>query len=224
MSRHMRKRYLSHRQTVKAQASLHICAVSPEPSLFAHTVKGVRGSFRQRATSLTLSSGRMYTFEWFQTAQCSSPCSHEMAHILSKQSDGEAEPLRWFSSDLWEKDVNIYKQSTITTGHLKCMCTSFCYFRKTGSPSHNLSVVKSFQKCNCSYFKFYRGKLSNKKIPYGVMLNLGLFSLLFAINNTKEQRNQTENKLRWPVCAFQAPWSSESKVIMLHQSVIATEK
>ena len=26
--------HLSHRQTVKAQASLHICAVSPEPSLF----------------------------------------------------------------------------------------------------------------------------------------------------------------------------------------------
>ena len=34
----MRKRYLSHRRTAKAQESLCICAVWPEPSLFTHTV------------------------------------------------------------------------------------------------------------------------------------------------------------------------------------------
>ena len=34
----MRKRYLSHRQTAKTQASMHIRTVSPEPSLFAHTI------------------------------------------------------------------------------------------------------------------------------------------------------------------------------------------
>ena len=45
----MRKGSLSHRQTAKAQASLHIRAASPENSLFAHTIKGLRGSFRQRA-------------------------------------------------------------------------------------------------------------------------------------------------------------------------------
>ena len=34
-----------------------------------------------------------------------------------------------------------------TTGHLKCICTScFLYFRKTGSPSHNFSVVKKLPK------------------------------------------------------------------------------
>ena len=34
--------YLSHRQTAKAQARLHICTVSPEPSLFAHITYGSR--------------------------------------------------------------------------------------------------------------------------------------------------------------------------------------
>ena len=64
----MRKGYLSHRQIVKAQVSLRIRTVSPQPSLFAHTMKGVRGSFRQRATSLTLLSGWAYAVEGFQTA------------------------------------------------------------------------------------------------------------------------------------------------------------
>ena len=42
MSQLMRLRYLSHRRPAKAQASLRICAVSPEPSLFAHMKYGSR--------------------------------------------------------------------------------------------------------------------------------------------------------------------------------------
>ena len=38
----MRLWYLSHRQPAKAQASLHICTVSPEPLLFAHMKCGSR--------------------------------------------------------------------------------------------------------------------------------------------------------------------------------------
>ena len=38
----MRLWYLSHRRTAKAQARLRICAVSPEPSLFAHIKYGSR--------------------------------------------------------------------------------------------------------------------------------------------------------------------------------------
>ena len=39
----------SHGQTLKTHVSLHICAVSPEPLLFAHMIYGPRQSFRQRA-------------------------------------------------------------------------------------------------------------------------------------------------------------------------------
>ena len=41
----------------------------------------------------------------------------------------------------------------------------FCYVQKTGSPSHNLFVVKHFKKCNPPEFKFYLGKFSNEKFP-----------------------------------------------------------
>ena len=39
MSQLMRLWYLSHRRPAKAQASLHICTVSPEPSLFTKVWK-----------------------------------------------------------------------------------------------------------------------------------------------------------------------------------------
>ena len=42
LSQLMRLWYLSHRRTAKAQARPHKCAVSPEPSLFAHIKFGSR--------------------------------------------------------------------------------------------------------------------------------------------------------------------------------------
>ena len=39
-------------RAAKVQASLHIRAVSPEPSLLAHTSSESRGTFRQKARSL----------------------------------------------------------------------------------------------------------------------------------------------------------------------------
>ena len=41
-------------------------------------------------------------------------------------------------------------------------------FRKTGSPSLNFSVVKTFQKCYPPDFKVYLSKLTNKKSPHKV--------------------------------------------------------
>ena len=44
-------------QTAKVQASLRIRAVSPEPSLLAHTSSESRGTFRQKARSLAPLNG-----------------------------------------------------------------------------------------------------------------------------------------------------------------------
>ena len=49
--------YLSPMRTAKVQASLRICAVSPEPSLLAHTSSESRGTFRQKARSLAPPNG-----------------------------------------------------------------------------------------------------------------------------------------------------------------------
>ena len=48
---------LSHMRAAKVQASLRIRAVSPEPSLLAHTSSESRGTFRQEARSLASLSG-----------------------------------------------------------------------------------------------------------------------------------------------------------------------
>ena len=44
-------------QAAKVQASLRIRAVSPEPSLLAHTSSGLRGTFRQKARPLAPLNG-----------------------------------------------------------------------------------------------------------------------------------------------------------------------
>ena len=49
--------YLSPMRAAKVQASLRIRAVSPEPSLLAHTSSGSRGTFRQKARSLAPLNG-----------------------------------------------------------------------------------------------------------------------------------------------------------------------
>ena len=57
MDRVKRIWYLSPMRAAKVQASLHIRAVSPEPSLLAHTSIESRGTFRQKARSLAPLNG-----------------------------------------------------------------------------------------------------------------------------------------------------------------------
>ena len=57
MDRVKRVWYLSPMPAAKVQASLPICAVSPEPSLLAHTSSESRGTFRQKARSLAPLNG-----------------------------------------------------------------------------------------------------------------------------------------------------------------------
>ena len=49
--------YLSPMRAAKVQASLRIRAVSPEPSLLAHTSSESRGTFRQKTRSLAPLNG-----------------------------------------------------------------------------------------------------------------------------------------------------------------------
>ena len=57
MDRVKRIWYLSPMRAAKVQASLRIRAVSPEPSLLAHTISELRGTFRQKARSLAPLNG-----------------------------------------------------------------------------------------------------------------------------------------------------------------------
>ena len=57
MDRVKRIWYLSPMRAAKVKASLRIRAVSPEPSLLAHTSSESRGTFRQKARSLAPLNG-----------------------------------------------------------------------------------------------------------------------------------------------------------------------
>ena len=57
MDRDKRIWYLSLMRAAKVQASLRIRAVSPEPSLLAHTSSESRGTFSQKARSLAPLNG-----------------------------------------------------------------------------------------------------------------------------------------------------------------------
>ena len=57
MGRAKRIWYLSPMRAAKVQASLRIRAVSPEPSLLAHTSSESRGTFRQKTRSLAPLNG-----------------------------------------------------------------------------------------------------------------------------------------------------------------------
>ena len=57
MDRVKRIWYLSPMRAAKVQASLRICAVSPEPPLLAHRSSESRGTLRQKARSLAPLNG-----------------------------------------------------------------------------------------------------------------------------------------------------------------------
>ena len=73
--------YLSHRRPAKAQASLRICAVSPEPSLFAHMNYGSSRRVRPKIRHLASLDGCACVFEeWIYGGQ-KVPKSHELSHL-----------------------------------------------------------------------------------------------------------------------------------------------
>ena len=72
---------LSHMRPAKAQASLRVCAVSSEPSLFAHMNYGSRRRVRPKIRDLAPLDGCACIFEeWIYGGQ-KVPKSHELAQI-----------------------------------------------------------------------------------------------------------------------------------------------
>ena len=74
--------YLSHRRPAKAQASLHIRAVSPEPLLFAHIKYGSRQRVRPKIRHLASLEGCACAFEVWVYGGRKVPWSHELAHFI----------------------------------------------------------------------------------------------------------------------------------------------
>ena len=68
-------------RAVKGQASLRIRAVSPEPSLLAHTSSESRGTFRQKARSLAPLNGWACAVEICHDGMLEDTNSLDAAHL-----------------------------------------------------------------------------------------------------------------------------------------------
>ena len=75
--------YLSPMRAAKVQASLRIRAVSPEPSLLAHTSGESRGTFRQKARSLAPLNGWACAVKICHDGMLEDTNSLDGAHIIS---------------------------------------------------------------------------------------------------------------------------------------------
>ena len=84
MSPLMRLWYLSHRRPAKAQTSLHIRAVWPEPSLFAYMKYGSKRRVRPKIRHLALLDGCACTFEEWVYGGWKVPQSRESAQMVGK--------------------------------------------------------------------------------------------------------------------------------------------
>ena len=82
MDRVKRIWYLWPMRAVKVQASLRIRAVSPEPSLIAHTRSESRGTFRQKARSLAPLNGWACAFKICHDGMLEDTNSLDRAHII----------------------------------------------------------------------------------------------------------------------------------------------
>ena len=82
MDRVKRIWYLSPMRAAKVQASLRIRAVSPEPSLLAHTSSESRGTFRQKARSLAPLNGWACAVEICHDGMLEDTNSLDGAHIF----------------------------------------------------------------------------------------------------------------------------------------------
>ena len=89
MDRVKRIWYLSSMRAAKVQASLRIRAVSPEPSLLAHTNSESRGTFRQKARSLAPLNGWACAVKVCHDGMLEDTNSLDAAHIVDTKAAPE---------------------------------------------------------------------------------------------------------------------------------------
>ena len=102
--------YLSPMRAAKVQASLRIRAVSPEPSLLAHTSSESRGTFRQKARSLAPLNGWACAVKVCHDGMLEDTNSLDAAHLNTKNMVGKQTP--WYLSFVYMSRISLTIQTT----------------------------------------------------------------------------------------------------------------
>ena len=106
-------------RAAKVQASLRIRAVSPEPSLLAHTSSETRGTFRQKARSLAPLNGWACAVKICHDGMLEDTNSLDAAHFISAWRYKHFNPLAALSEPQHDKTNNMaYVPSDLPPSHL----------------------------------------------------------------------------------------------------------
>ena len=136
--------YLSPMRAAKVQASLRIRAVSPEPSLLAHTSSESRGTFRQKSRSLAPLNGWECAVKSCHDGMLEDTNSLDGAHLLPVH-----EP----------RHEKTYLSSYATNYEIKTQTGLLTFKSPACSPSNASSV-------EFRYYIWGRGGGVNNKNPY----------------------------------------------------------
>ena len=148
MSQLMRLWYLSHKQPAKAQASLRICAVSPEPSLFAHIKNGSRRRARPKIRHLALQDVCTCMFEesilkfWIKKLEVLYYLDRRTTKVLIKLCGcaGWSAPLLFaYGIDMFSHDVTHINFKNIVSWHN--FNKKHCCHRLEASCNRSLNLI-----------------------------------------------------------------------------------
>ena len=117
MGRAKRIWYLSPMRAAKVQASLRIRAVSPEPSLLAHTSSESRGTLRQKARSLAPLNGWACAVKICHDGMLEDTNSLGAAHVVFEANKIKFKPM------IFSIDKCIYGTTPIWN---RCLQTYIC--------------------------------------------------------------------------------------------------
>ena len=164
--------YLSSMRAAKIQASLRIRAVSPEPSLLAHTSSESRGTFRQKARSQASLNGWTCSVKICQDRMLEDTNSVDGAHIILEYSRLSA-----------NKQALEFKHKQLFAGYQQ-------HIKSTGISAISTHVRVSSRNFTVLQLQFYQ-----------LTVNLSNFtSDLFT--RYLQGRNLLENKLLWKFYYF----------------------
>ena len=146
--------YLSPMRAAKVQASLRIRAVSPEPSLLAHTSSESRGTFRQKARSLAPLNGWACAVKICHDGMLEDRNSLDAAHILMHQ---RCMQMKWptvltqnrllLLSSLWSESTLFAQTQDLRVWHLLNVHVSiYSYIKSVLGSSNNYQMSHVLRK------------------------------------------------------------------------------
>ena len=153
MDRVKRIWYLSPMRTAKVQASLRIRAVSPEPSLLAHTSSESRGTFRQKARSLAPLNGWACAVKICHDGVLEDTNSLDGAHIFTWEMNTQIAYHHKYK--ILAKDLRIFdhfclhSKSVLRIYTRHCLLNGIFYSKLSKNEKLHQALYRMFVKKGC---------------------------------------------------------------------------